>query len=104
MRRRTLLRLFLLAVAMAPLLRAAAAEDLLPSWNDGPTKAKIVAFVARVTTAGGMVYVAPEDRIAVFDNDGTLWGEQPLYVQLAFAIDRENRQRHEPYRLPLHPP
>jgi hypothetical protein len=62
--------------------------DPLPSWSDGPTKARIVAFVQAVTQPGGKDYVAPADRIAVFDNDGTLWGEQPLYFQLAFAIDR----------------
>lgn len=78
MRRRTLLRLFVLAVAMAPLLRAAAAEDPLPSWNEGAAKARIVAFVEGITTAGGKDYVAPEDRSAVFDNDGTLRGEQHL--------------------------
>lgn len=63
------------------------AEDL-PSWNDGPAKKSIVDFVTAVTTKGGTDYVAPTDRIAVFDNDGTLWGEQPMYVQLAFALER----------------
>jgi hypothetical protein len=62
--------------------------DPLPSWNDGPTKARIVAFVQAVTQPGGKDYIAPADRIAVFDNDGTLWSEQPMYFQLAFAIDR----------------
>jgi phosphoserine phosphatase len=64
------------------------AADPLASWRDGPAKKRIVAFVQAVTAKGGKDYVAPADRIAVFDNDGTLWSEQPVYFQLAFAIDR----------------
>lgn len=60
----------------------------LPSWNDGPTKQAILDFVAKVTKEGGPDFVAPSERIAVFDNDGTLWSEQPMYFQLAFALDR----------------
>jgi phosphoserine phosphatase len=60
----------------------------LPSWNDGASKARIVAFVEAVTQSGGKDFVPPADRVAVFDNDGTLWSEQPIYFQLAFAIDR----------------
>ena len=60
----------------------------LPSWNDGPAKQAIVKFVADVTTPGAPTFVAVEDRIAVFDNDGTLWAEQPLYFQALFMIDR----------------
>jgi heat shock protein HslJ len=66
----------------------ACAQDPLPSWNGGPAIQAIVAFVEKVTRAGGPDFVAPAERIAVFDNDGTLWVEQPLYTQLAFAIDR----------------
>ncbi len=66
----------------------AIAQEILPSWNDGAAKQSIVEFVTAVTTEGGPDYVAPGDRIATFDNDGTLWGEQPMYVQLAFALDR----------------
>jgi hypothetical protein len=62
--------------------------DPLPSWNAGAAKARIVAFVQAVTEPGGKDFVAPADRIAVFDNDGTLWSEQPMYFHLAFAIDR----------------
>jgi phosphoglycolate phosphatase-like HAD superfamily hydrolase len=62
--------------------------DPLPSWNDVQAKQAIVAFVGRATTAGGPEFVPPAERIAVFDNDGTLWCEQPMYVQLAFALDR----------------
>jgi hypothetical protein len=66
----------------------AAAADPLPSWNEGAAKAALVGFVAAVTTPGSADFVPPEERIAVFDNDGTLWVEQPVYTQLAFAIDR----------------
>jgi len=62
--------------------------DPLPSWNDGPVKASIVSFVEAAGTVGGKAYVPPPERIAVFDNDGTLWTEQPAYFQLAFALDR----------------
>jgi hypothetical protein len=64
------------------------AAEPLPSWNDGPAKSAITAFVARVTQAGGADFVPVVERIAVFDNDGTLWTEQPVYVQAAFAVDR----------------
>jgi phosphoglycolate phosphatase-like HAD superfamily hydrolase len=67
---------------------ALGAEEALPSWNDGPARQAIVDFVARVTKDGGPDFVAPAQRIAVFDNDGTLWAEQPVYFQLAFALDR----------------
>ncbi len=60
----------------------------LPSWNDGPAKAAIVDFVARVTKSGGPDFVPVPARIATFDNDGTLWCEQPLQVQVFFALDR----------------
>jgi phosphoglycolate phosphatase-like HAD superfamily hydrolase len=69
--------------------RARSAETTpLASWNDGAAKAAILHFVATVTTPGGPGYVARADRIAVFDNDGTLWAEEPIYVQLAFAMDQ----------------
>ncbi len=73
------------ALALGPAARAA---DPLPSWNDGAAKRTILAFVDEVTTAGSPRFVPAPERIAVFDNDGTLWGEQPLYFQLAFALDR----------------
>lgn len=63
-------------------------SDPLPSWNDGNAKKSIIDFVTRVTTQGGMDFVPPAERIATFDNDGTLWTEQPVYFQLAFAFDR----------------
>ena len=65
-----------------------AAIDPLPSWNDGPAKQAIIDFVAKVTKEGSSDFVPPAERIATFDNDGTLWCEQPMYVQFFFAIDR----------------
>lgn len=64
------------------------AQDALPSWNETSAKVRIMDFVKATVTEGGEGYVAPEDRIAVFDNDGTLWSEKPYYIQLAFALDR----------------
>lgn len=66
---------------------ALAETDQLPSWNDGPAKNAITRFVARVTTRGPD-FVPEDQRIATFDNDGTLWVEQPMYVQLAFILSR----------------
>lgn len=67
---------------------AANASDALSSWNDGAPKKAILEFVEAVTDENGKDYVAPAERIAVFDNDGTLWVEQPVYTQLTFALDR----------------
>jgi hypothetical protein len=67
---------------------ASAQPDPLPSWNDGRARKAITDFVARVTKEGSADFVAPGQRIATFDNDGTLWCEQPIYVQLAFVFDR----------------
>jgi phosphoglycolate phosphatase-like HAD superfamily hydrolase len=61
---------------------------MLESWNEGATKSAIVDFVGRITTQGGPDYVEPHQRIAVFDNDGTLWCEKPMYIQLDFLIRR----------------
>jgi hypothetical protein len=60
----------------------------LRSWNEGASKKSIVEFVERVTREGGPDYVKPEERIATFDHDGTLWAEQPMYFQIMFAMDR----------------
>jgi phosphoserine phosphatase len=65
-----------------------AVADPLPTWNDGPSKQAITEFVEAVTTEGGPEFVTPSERIAVFDNDGALWIEQPMYTQLAFVLDR----------------
>lgn len=67
---------------------ASAWADPLPSWNDTAPKAAIVDFVERVTQEGGVDFMPSAERIAVFDNDGTLWAEQPIYFQFQFAIDR----------------
>jgi hypothetical protein len=75
-------------VAAAWVSAAAAQTDPLPSWNDGPTKQAIIAFVTDVTREGSPDFVPVPQRIATFDNDGTLWIEQPIYVQFAFALDR----------------
>lgn len=64
------------------------AADPLPSWNKGQTKQSILAFVNKVTTPGSPDFVEVPERIATFDNDGTLWSEQPMYFQLFFAMDR----------------
>jgi phosphoglycolate phosphatase-like HAD superfamily hydrolase len=81
---------FLLAVAFSVLggRGAHAQGDPLPSWNDGAAKTSITGFVVRTTTQGSPDFVPPDQRIATFDNDGTLWAEQPIYFQVAFAIDR----------------
>src|SRR4029434_2448062 len=81
--------LMIALVFLFPACRASAqAADPLPSWNDGRAKQSIIEFVATVPRDGSPGYVPPSDRIATFDNDGTLWCEQPMYVQLAFALDR----------------
>jgi haloacid dehalogenase-like hydrolase len=89
-RRALLSALALLPTLTGPLSPAQAQTrtDPLPSWNDGPARASIIDFVARVTREGGPDFVPVDERIAAFDNDGTLWVEQPMYVQLAFALDR----------------
>jgi phosphoglycolate phosphatase-like HAD superfamily hydrolase len=70
------------------LLTPTVSADPLPSWNDGPAKMTIQEFVTAVTDESGSHFIPPAERIAVFDNDGTLWVEQPMYVQLAFVLDR----------------
>ena len=77
-----------LAAALAFTAVIARAADPLPSWNDTAPKKAIVAFVERVTKEGSSDFVPVPERIATFDNDGTLWAEQPLYFQFLFAIDR----------------
>jgi phosphoserine phosphatase len=67
---------------------SAGAADPLPSWNEGAARKAIVGFVGRTTKPGESDFIPPAERIAVFDNDGTLWSEQPMYFQLAFALDR----------------
>ncbi len=77
-----------LAIALVAFPVLTRAADFLPSWNEGASKARVVDFVQSVTDPTGKQYVPPAERIAVFDNDGTLWSEQPMYFQLAFILDR----------------
>lgn len=83
-----MIRYGILSIVFLATASLAVAADPLPSWQNGPSKESIVKFVERVTSEGTSDFVAPSDRIAVFDNDGTLWSEKPFYFQLAFALDR----------------
>ena len=89
-RRMVLAGLLAASAAALPLspLAALAQDDPLPSWSDGPAKKAITEFVEAVTREGSPDFVPVPQRIATFDNDGTLWAEQPMYVQLAFTMDR----------------
>jgi hypothetical protein len=78
----------MVGLGLACLQAAWAADGPLPSWQDGRAKRAIMDFVTHVTTRGGPAFVPEPERIATFDNDGTLWAEQPIYFQLAFALDR----------------
>jgi phosphoglycolate phosphatase-like HAD superfamily hydrolase len=77
-----------LLAGLASATQAVAQADPLPSWNDGATKQAITKFVEQVTTPGSAHFVPPAERIATFDNDGTLWPSHPIYTQMAFALDR----------------
>ena len=79
--------IFCLILILAVPIHTRADRDPLASWNDGTAKQAIIDFVTAVTDKGGPDYVPPAERIAVFDNDGTLWSEKPAYFQLLFAID-----------------
>lgn len=81
---------FAFAVISSPLL--AQSSDPLPSWNEGSTKQAIIQFVSEVTDSDSANFVAPADRIATFDNDGTLWSEKPMYFQILFALDQIKAQ------------
>jgi hypothetical protein len=95
----------LIILAVGALVLTTCAADQLPSWNDGATKNSILQFVAKVTKTGSPDFVPPAGRIAVFDNDGTLWAEQPMYFQFFFVLDRVKKlaprhpewQTHEPF-------
>jgi phosphoglycolate phosphatase-like HAD superfamily hydrolase len=78
----------LAVILVVSLCSVANAAGPLPSWNDGPAKKAILEFVAAVTEKGGRDYVKPAERIAVFDHDGTLWVEYPMYTQILFAFER----------------
>jgi phosphoglycolate phosphatase-like HAD superfamily hydrolase len=87
---RCALRLAVFAVLIGLFVGVAYAHaaETLPSWNDGPVRSAIIDFVESVTAENGPDFIPVPERVAVFDNDGTLWCEQPMYFQLAFAIDR----------------
>src|SRR5271170_1565803 len=93
-RRALLSTLTVLPALSAPLLTAsaqaktAASGDALASWNDGPAKQAIIDFVRATTLQGSPKFVAPEERIATFDQDGTLWVEHPMYSQVMYCLDR----------------
>src|SRR5215469_14628989 len=89
-RRALLLGLWSLAPMPAPILvsRSHAQEAVLPSWNKGPAREAIIDFVRTITDRASPSYTRPEDRIATFDQDGTLWVEHPVYTQAMFALDR----------------
>jgi phosphoglycolate phosphatase-like HAD superfamily hydrolase len=80
--------LMMISLGLALIQVASAADDPLPSWQEGAAKRSITDFVTRVTREGGPDFVSSPERIAAFDNDGTLWSEQPMYIQMAFALDR----------------
>jgi phosphoglycolate phosphatase-like HAD superfamily hydrolase len=88
LRRIVLAPFFAIGIVASLCTSTIAQTDPLPSWNDGTVKKSISDFVVRVTTQGGPDFVAVPERIATFDNDGTLWTEQPYYFQIAFALDR----------------
>jgi phosphoserine phosphatase len=79
---------FMLCMGLLVATSAHARANQLPSWNDGPARKAIVEFVKSTTDKSSPNYVAPDERVATFDNDGTLWSEQPMYVQGLFALDR----------------
>ena len=78
----------LCACVLALAAQAGFAVEVMPSWNDGEAKSQIIEFVGRVTDVSSPDFVPEPERIATFDNDGTLWSEQPAYFQLFFATDR----------------
>ncbi len=86
--RALLVALIVFTASSVSLRSEEARSDPLPSWNDGAPKTAIINFVDRVTMEGSPDFVPPPERIAVFDNDGTLWSEQPVYFQLQFVVDR----------------
>ncbi len=104
--RRFLATFFFMCLSLAYVIAAQAQADPLPSWKEGPRKTALLNFVSSVTNSQGDQYVAPEERVAVFDNDGTLWAEQPLYFQALYAFDqiKANLDTHpewketEPYK------
>src|SRR5215467_8746293 len=88
MRYRLFIRLLLLCASLALGVHASAQTDPLPSWNNGAAKKAIMDFVQATTTQGSPGFVPPTERIATFDQDGTLWVEHPIYTQVIYCLDR----------------
>src|SRR5215831_8863668 len=88
MRYRLFIRLLLLCASLALGVHASAQTDPLPSWNNGAAKKAIMDFVQATTTQGSPGFVPPTERIATFDQDGTLWVEHPVYSQVMYCLDR----------------
>src|SRR5262245_41185348 len=80
--------LIAVVIWLGPAAHSLAQTDPLPSWNDGPAKQAIITFVQGTTTEGSPKFVTPSERIATFDQDGTLWVEHPLYTQVVYCLDR----------------
>jgi phosphoglycolate phosphatase-like HAD superfamily hydrolase len=76
------------ALLLTLILPTASGQEPLASWNDGPAKQAVLQFISDTTTEGSAGFIPPDERVAVFDNDGTLWCEQPMYFQVLFALDR----------------
>jgi phosphoglycolate phosphatase-like HAD superfamily hydrolase len=92
------LAIFVVAPLTSPAFGQPAQVDSLPSWNDGPRKSAIVAFVHETTDKGSAKFVPPEQRIATFDMDGTLWIEHPMYTQVVYCLDRVKAiVKHRPH-------
>jgi hypothetical protein len=80
--------IFFIAIIFNTTANATSPSDPLPSWNEGPAKEAILEFIRTTTDKQNSQYVPPEQRFATFDQDGTLWVEQPIYAQVIFALDR----------------
>lgn len=93
--KRLLTGFFIYLLLLLTAAGAGAQSDPLPSWNDSASKRAIVAFVDSVTKQGSPDYIPPEERIATFDNDGTLWSEQPAYFQMFYLIDQVKKMAPE---------
>jgi phosphoserine phosphatase len=97
---KALLLVFFISLPVLLPLRA----DLLPSWRPGPVKRALTSFIAQAETEGAEGYIEPEDRIAVFDNDGCLWSEKPFYFQFSFAVEKLREQaERQPHLLQTQP-
>jgi hypothetical protein len=82
--------IFILLAALCVSLTSVEAADPLASWNDGPAKQAIVEFVKATTTQGNPQFVPPEERVATFDQDGTLWVEHPIYTQVMYCLEKSS--------------